>query len=156
MGFVDNEGSGHTREIAAHVPQAKRALAALTRAGAPLDHRLAELIKVRVSQINGCAYCVDLHVAALRDAGEHPRRIDLVATWRSAALFSPAERAALALAEGLTRLPDRPADEQLWAHAAAHWSEEELALIVMTTIAINAWNRYMIATGVPEPPLGER
>jgi AhpD family alkylhydroperoxidase len=130
-------------------------MAALTRAASALDHGTAELIKTRVSQINGCAYCVDLHASALRTAGEHPRRVDALAVWRDSPLFDEGERAALALAEALTLLPAGTPDPELYAEAARHWSAEEVALIVMTTIGINAWNRYMIATGAEVPPLSD-
>ena len=79
-------------DIAAHAPEARRALAALTRAAAALDSRTAELVKTRVSQINGCAYCVDLHASALREDGEDPRRIDALPVWRCLLYTSPSPR----------------------------------------------------------------
>jgi AhpD family alkylhydroperoxidase len=142
-------------DIAGTVPEARRSMAALTRAASALDHVTAELIKTRVSQINGCAYCVDLHASALRTAGEHARRVDALAVWHDSTLFDERERAALALAEALTLLPAGTPDPELYAEAARHWSAEEVALIVMTTIGINAWNRYMIATGAEVPPLSD-
>lgn len=155
MTATRTEPVGTHPDIAGHVPEARRAMAALTRAAAPLDHVTAELVKTRVSQINGCAYCVDLHASALRSAGENARRVDALAVWHDSTLFTEAERAALALAEALTLLPGGTPDPELYAEAARHWSAEDVALIVMTTVGINAWNRYMIATGAEVPPLSD-
>jgi AhpD family alkylhydroperoxidase len=155
MTATQSQSADTHRDIAGHVPEARRALAALTRAAAPLDHVTAELIKTRVSQVNGCAYCVDLHASALRTAGENPRRVDAVAVWHDSSLFTESERAALALAEALTLLPEGTPDPSVYAEAARHWSPDEVALIVMTVVGINAWNRYMIATGAEVPPLSD-
>lgn len=155
MTATQTEPVGTHPDIAGHVPEARRAMAALTRAAAALDHVTAELVKTRVSQINGCAYCVDLHASALRSAGESPRRVDALAVWHDSTLFTEAERAALALAEALTVLPGGTPDKGVYAEAAHHWSAEDVALIVMTTVGINAWNRYMIATGAEVPPLSD-
>lgn len=143
--------TGTTLDIATHVPELKRGLAALTRSGAALDHRLAELVKTRVSQVNGCAYCVNLHAGALHEDGEDPRRVDALAAWRGSRLFDARERAALALAEALTLL-DRggPSPEEL-EEAAAELGQEGAALVVATTIGINGWNRLMVAAGAQEP-----
>jgi AhpD family alkylhydroperoxidase len=135
-------------------PEARRALAALSRAGT-LDHPLAELVKVRVSQMNGCAYCVDLHARLAREAGEDERRLQLLALWRDAPFFDERERAALAVAEALTdlgggRQPERALDE-----AAGALTHEDLAAVVVAVTAINAWNRVMIASGAAPPPLGD-
>lgn len=153
MSATDTAPARMHPDIAGLVPEARRGLAALTRSAAGLDHLTAELVKTRVSQINGCAYCVDLHATALRTAGEHPRRIDALPVWRDSGLFTDGERAALALGEALTRLPDGTPDPALYEEARRHWSDEEVALIVMTVVGINAWNRYMIATGIEVPPL---
>lgn len=138
-------------DIATHVPELKRGLAGLTRASAGLDHRLAEMIKTRVSQVNGCAYCVDLHAGALRTAGEDPRRVDALAVWRGSRLFDPRQRAALALAEALTVLPAGGSPSSVYEEAAAELGDEAAALVAATAIAINAWNRFMVASGVQEP-----
>ena len=133
-------------------PEAYRALAALTRA-AGLDHGLSELVKVRVSQVNGCAYCVDLHIGAALKAGEHQRRLDALVTWRESPFFTDAERAALALAEALTDLPSGPVPEGLYDDARAALDEEGLVGLVVTITGINAWNRAMIAAGDQPPPI---
>lgn len=136
-----------------NAPEARRALAALSRAST-LDHSLAELVKLRVSQMNGCAYCVDLHARLAREAGEHERRLHVLALWREAPFFDDRERAALALAESLTDLGRGPVPEGVWHEAARLLGEEDLAALVVAVTAINAWNRVMIATGAAPPPLG--
>lgn len=135
-----------------NAPEARRALAALSRS-AVLDHPLAELVKVRVSQMNGCAYCVDLHARLALEAGERDRRLHALALWRETPFFDQRERAALALAEALTVLGDGPLPEAVWDAAAAAMTEEDLTALVVTVTAINAWNRVMIATGQAPPPL---
>jgi AhpD family alkylhydroperoxidase len=137
-----------------NAPDARRALAALSRS-ATLDHRLAELVKVRVSQMNGCVYCVDLHARLAREAGEDERRLHVLALWRETPFFDDRERAALALAEALTDLGRGPAPEEVWDGAARWLTEEDLTALVVTVTAINAWNRVMIATGAAPPPLGD-
>jgi len=136
-----------------NAPEARRALAALSRA-ATLDHRLAELVKVRVSQMNGCAYCVDLHARLARDAGEPERRLHVLALWREAPFFDDRERAALALAEALTDLGHGPPPDEVWEEAARRMTPEDLTALVVTVTAINAWNRVMIAAGEAPPPMG--
>ena len=133
-------------DIRRAVPDARRALAALSRA-AVLDHGLAELVKVRASQLNGCAYCVDLHVRLAREAGEDERRLHALAVWRDAPLFDARERAALALAEALTDLGRGPVPDDVWDEAARCLGHEDLAGLVVVIAGINAWNRVMIASG---------
>lgn len=140
-------------DIRHDVPDAYRALAALTRAST-LDHRLAELVKVRVSQLNGCAYCVDMHVELARTAGEQDRRLHAVAVWRESPFFTPRERTALALAEALTVPPFGPLDPGLAAEARG-LERAELEALVVTITGINAWNRAMVASGTPPPPLAD-
>jgi AhpD family alkylhydroperoxidase len=107
-----------------------------------------ELVKLRAGQINGCSGCVDLHSRMLKAAGEPDQRIFLVAAWRDSAYFTDAERAALALAEAVTRLADRPdaVPDEVWAEAARHYDETQLAALVLSIAAINAWNRLNVAT----------
>ncbi|HMN97851.1 MAG TPA: carboxymuconolactone decarboxylase family protein [Miltoncostaeaceae bacterium] len=137
-----------------NAPDARRALAALSRS-ADLEHRLAELVKVRVSQMNGCAYCVDLHARLAREAGEDERRLHVLALWREAPFFDDRERAALALAEALTDLGRGPLPEQVWEDAARSLTDHDLTALVVTVTSINAWNRVMIATGAQPPPLDD-
>ena len=132
------------------VPGAMDALLALsksaTKAGIP--HRTLELLHLRASQINGCAVCVDMHSKGLQQAGEAVERIFAVGAWREAPYYTDAERAALALTECVTRLADRadPVPDDVWAEAAAHFTEPQLAALVVDMAAINAWNRLNAAT----------
>lgn len=147
-----HEGLGaNVRET---IQDANRGLAALTRAGAGLDIRTAELVKTRISQINGCAYCVDLHVTkAVNDAGDDPRRLATLAVWAESPFFTARERAALALAEDMTVPPMGPLDPGVVSEARRHFEGDELNALVATIVGINAWNRVMIAEGVEPPPL---
>jgi AhpD family alkylhydroperoxidase len=135
-------------------PDAYRALAALTRAST-LDHGLAELVKVRASQINGCAYCVDLHVGLALKAGERQRRLHALAVWHDSPFFTERERAALALTEALTLMSQGPVPGEVYADAARHFAGPELGRLVVVITGINAWNRVMVATGDPPPPLDD-
>jgi AhpD family alkylhydroperoxidase len=106
------------------------------------------LVEARASQINGCSICLDMHTRELKLAGEPDQRIFMVAAWRESPYFSEAERAALALTEAATRLADRPdpVPDDVWAEAARHYSDEQLAGLVLAIAAINAWNRLNATT----------
>jgi AhpD family alkylhydroperoxidase len=142
-------------DVAALAPAAYKAMLALdsrVHAG-PLPAEMTELIKLRASQINGCAYCVDSHSADAAKAGSAPARIVAVAAWEEGPFFSAAERAALAFAESMTRLSEGSprVPYAVWAAAAAHYPPEELAQLVMLLATINAWNRICVGTRmVPE------
>ena len=101
------------------------------------------MVELRASQINGCSVCVDIHSRELEHAGESSERIHLVAAWREAPYFSDAERAALALTEAATRLADNPdsVSDEIWDEAARHYSEQQLAALVIAIATINAYNR---------------
>ena len=116
--------------------------------GAGLPSTIVELVNLRCSQINGCSVCVHMHARDLRKAGESDERIDTVAGWQDTPWFTDAERAALALAESLTRLADRSAavPDEVWADAAAHYDEQQLAGLVLSIGVVNLWNRMNIAT----------
>lgn len=116
--------------------------------GAGLPPATVELVNLRASQLNGCSVCVHMHARELRKAGETDERIDTVAGWRDAPWFTDAERAALALAESLTRLADRPdaVPDDVWAAAAAHHDEQQLAALVLAIGVVNLWNRLNLAT----------
>ena len=124
-----------------------RAMAAFSRATheLPLDPLLRELIRVRASMLNGCAYCVDMHTKDARAQGETEQRLYAVATWHEAPFFSPAERAALALTDALTQLPGNPLPDAVLAEAEAELGKEGLAAATWIAITINAWNRVAIA-----------
>jgi AhpD family alkylhydroperoxidase len=133
------------------VPGALQALRAFSETSAhpDLPRTTLELVNLRVSQINGCSVCVDMHSQALKEAGESDGRLFAVAAWRDSALFSDAERAALALAEAATRISDRPdpVTDEVFAEAARHYQEPGLARLVIQITAINAWNRLNVTTG---------
>jgi AhpD family alkylhydroperoxidase len=106
------------------------------------------MVTLRASQINGCSVCVDIHTRELEQIGEISQRIQLIAAWRDAPYFSDAERAALALTEVATRLADRPdpVSDDVWNEAARHYTEPQLAALVVAIATINAFNRVNAAT----------
>ncbi|WP_435113084.1 carboxymuconolactone decarboxylase family protein [Nocardiopsis synnemataformans] len=110
-----------------------------------------ELVALRVSQINGCAVCLDMHTKDAAAAGETAVRLNLVAAWREATVFTDAERAALELAEEGTRVADATdgVSDEVWEHAAKHHDEEQLTALVMLVSFINAVNRLNIITQQP-------
>jgi AhpD family alkylhydroperoxidase len=112
-----------------------------------LPYVTSKLVHLRASQINGCSVCVDMHARELKKAGEKDQRIFAVAAWRDTPYFNPAERAALALTEALTRLSDRedPVPDGLWAEVANHYDERALAALILAIGAINVWNRLNVA-----------
>jgi AhpD family alkylhydroperoxidase len=127
--------------------QALQALsAAATKAGLPA--RTMELVHLRASQINGCSVCVDMHSQALRKQGETDERLFTVAAWRDTTFFTDAERAALALAEAVTRVSDKadPVPDDLWEEARRHYDERTLAALLLAISTINVWNRLNAAT----------
>jgi AhpD family alkylhydroperoxidase len=132
------------------VPGAMQALlkldSAAKRAGVPATTHY--LLQLRASQINGCSGCVDIHSRELKAAGEPDQRINTVAAWRETPYFTDGERAALALAEAVTRLADRPdpVPDEVWDEAARHYDEAQLSALVLAIAAINAWNRLNVAT----------
>ena len=137
--------------LAEVLPRAYAAMARLDRAAHEhLDERTIALIKLRVSQVNGCAYCLDKHARTLRDElGEPPQRLDVLAAWREAPLFTEREQAALALAESVTELGVGGVPDGVWDRAAAVFDEPELACVLTATIAINAWNRMAVPARTP-------
>ena len=106
------------------------------------------LVHLRASQINGCSVCVDIHSRELEHAGESRERINTLAAWRETPYFDDAERAALALTEAATRLADNPqaVPDEVWDEAARHYSEEQLAALVVAIASINAFNRINAAS----------
>ena len=127
-------------------PDAMKAMIALEGAIAKLglEPALLDLIKLRASQINGCAYCVDLHSSDLRKKGETERRLYAVPVWRETPFFSPRERAALAWTEALTLLPQTHAPDADFAEVRAQFSEREMVDLTVAIGAINTWNRLSV------------
>lgn len=111
-----------------------------------VDHTLLELIKLRASMVNECAFCVDMHSTDALKAGESTQRLFAVAAWHDAACFTPQERAALALTDAVTRLGYGGVPDDVWAEASAQFAEKELADIVLAIATINVWNRLSIAS----------
>lgn len=112
-----------------------------------LDPIHKELIKMRASQINGCAHCINMHTADARKLGETEQRIYLLSAWRDTDIFTDAEKALLALTEEVTLISNHVSDTT-YANAAAHFNEKYLAEILMAIITINGWNRIAITTGM--------
>jgi AhpD family alkylhydroperoxidase len=115
----------------------------------PLEHSLKELVKIRASQINQCAYCLHMHLRDARKAGESQERLDLIGAWREAPVFSSRERAALAWTEAVTLLADTHVPDEVYATAKAEFTEPELVDLTMALVAINGWNRLQVAFRVP-------
>ncbi|MEU9272384.1 carboxymuconolactone decarboxylase family protein [Streptomyces sp. NPDC048256] len=120
-----------------------------TAADAGLERTVVELINLRVSQLNGCAFCLDLHTRAAVRAGEDTRRLGVLAAWRDTDLFSPLERAALALAEATTVLSDAAAQEAAYADAVEVLTEDQTAAVIWVAVTINAFNRVSILSKHP-------
>ena len=110
-----------------------------------LDHQLLELVKLRASQINGCAWCMDMHTKELRIAGEAEQRLYLLSAWRECPFYSERERAALAWTEALTQLTEGNVPDDVFALARTQFSEEELVHLTLAIVAINGANRINIA-----------
>jgi AhpD family alkylhydroperoxidase len=138
------------------LPEAMKALLALGKAAqsGTVPVTTHTLIQLRVSQINGCSLCVDMHARELKEAGEKDERIWGVGAWRESPYFSDAERAALALAECVTRLADQAdaVPDAVWDDAADHYDEKELSSLLLSIAAINVWNRLNAATRQPAGP----
>lgn len=113
-----------------------------------LPESTVQLVQVRASQINGCGPCIDIHSHELKRGGVSDERIFAVGAWRETAYYSDAERAALALAEAVTRLADRPdpVPDEIWDEAARHYDERALAGLLVAIASINVWNRLNCAT----------
>jgi AhpD family alkylhydroperoxidase len=114
-----------------------------------LDPRLLELVKLRASQINGCARCLEMHADAARALGEDQRRLDVVAAWRESSGFSPQERAALGWCEALTLVASSGAPDDVFAEVEAQFGPAEIAALTFAITNINVWNRLNVGFRVP-------
>ena len=144
----------HTKpRIDAHkaAPEAYEAMLALERYlhRCGLERSLIELVKLRASQINGCAYCIDMHTKDARAAGETEQRLYLLDAWRESPFYSPRERAALAWTEAVTRVSETHVPDDVYKEARQHYSEKELVDLNWVVVAINAWNRLAIPFRFP-------
>jgi len=131
----------------AAAPDGVRAMLGMEKylAGCGLEKPLLELVKLRASQLNGCAYCIDLHWRDARKAGEDERRLYLLAVWRESPGYTDRERAALAWTEAVTHLTDGHVSDEVFAAVRPHFSDKELADLTLAVAAINAWNRLSIS-----------
>jgi AhpD family alkylhydroperoxidase len=143
-------------------PAFSRALAHLDNAAtkqldqANVDHRLRELVRIRASQLNGCAYCVDMHTKDARAAGETEQRLYALPVWRETPFFSARERAALAFTETVTLMAETHVPDEAYAEVAAQYQPEEVAALVSLLVAINAWNTVGVSTRTWAPGSYER
>lgn len=117
--------------------------------GSGLEVPLLELVKMRASQVNGCAYCIDMHSKDARAAGETEQRLYALSAWRETPFFTPRERAALAFTEAVTLVADSHVPSTLLDEVEEHFSPEEMTWLLYAVIEINAWNRLGIATRTP-------
>ncbi|MER7110934.1 carboxymuconolactone decarboxylase family protein [Streptomyces sp. NPDC000229] len=134
-------------DFATSAPQVFKALVGFDAAARDgLDPALVELVQIRASQLNGCAYCLHMHTSDARKAGESEERLHMVQVWRDAAhFFAPEERAALALTEAVTRIADGVPDD-VYRRAAEHFDDTELARLIALILTINTWNRIALTT----------
>jgi AhpD family alkylhydroperoxidase len=116
-----------------------------------LPHNLRELIKLRASQINGCAYCVDMHARDLRKSGETEQRLNLLCVWRESPLFTEKERAVLAWTEAVTLLAQSQVPDDVYAEFARHFTEQEQVQITLLIGTINIWNRLAVSFRAVHP-----
>lgn len=110
-----------------------------------LEHSLLELVKTRASQINGCAYCLDMHTIDARAAGESEQRLYVLSAWREAPFFTDRERAALAWTEAVTLVSETHVPDDVYEEALRHFSEEELVNLTWAIVVINGWNRMAVS-----------
>ncbi|MFJ4564731.1 carboxymuconolactone decarboxylase family protein [Streptomyces caelestis] len=143
-------------DLAELEPAAYRAMLGLEQylSASPLPAPLRELVKLRASQLNGCAFCVSLHSHQAKNGGEADERLFSLVTWRESPFFTQAERAALALTEAATRLDAEGVPDEVWNEASAHYDDRQLAALVMTVATVNAWNRIGVSTRL-EPSRGQ-
>lgn len=119
---------------------------------AGVDPGLSELLKVRASQINGCAYCLRIHTEDALKHGESKDRLAVLPAWRDTSYFTPAERAALALTEALTILPNQQVPDDVVQQAREHLTQDQYIAVTWIVLTINTWNRISIASGYPVAP----
>jgi AhpD family alkylhydroperoxidase len=136
-------------DLSALVPGFYQAMVGVERAihESGIDPVLYELVKIRASQINGCAYCLDMHNRDARKGGESQRRLDVLSAWREApSFFTDAERAALALTECATLIAEDGVPDPVWDEAMRVLGEKGVAQVLMAVVAINSWNRLAVST----------
>ena len=133
------------RQVSPAAYQAMLALETFVRKSSNLEPSLIELVKVRASQINGCAFCLDMHSKDARAEGETEQRLYALNAWRETPFFSDRERAGLAWAEAVTLVAQGHVPDEVYAEARQQFSEEELVNLTMAVVTINGWNRLLVA-----------
>ncbi|HEY8374676.1 MAG TPA: carboxymuconolactone decarboxylase family protein [Pseudonocardiaceae bacterium] len=139
-------------DLAEHAPEAIQTLLQLSKqVRAGIEPRLHHLVDLRASMINGCAYCVDMHSREGIEDGDTAQRLFAVAAWRESTLFTERERTALELTDALTRLGEGGVSDELWERARSHFTDKELAHLVLAIGVINVWNRNAISVHKETP-----
>jgi AhpD family alkylhydroperoxidase len=149
---IEGEREMETRTDPTKVaPEVYRAMLALESAvrSSGLESNLLDLVRLRASQINGCAYCIDMHSKDLRAAGENEQRLYLLDAWREAPFYSDRERAALAWTEAVTLIAEGHVPDEVYDEARQYFTDSELARLTLAVVAINGWNRLGIAFRAP-------
>ena len=152
MTTADTQQIAVRLDFDSHAPAFSRALAHLDNAAtkqldaADFDPRLRELVRIRASQLNGCAYCIDMHTKDARAAGETEQRLYALPAWRETPFFTAGERAALAFTESVTLLAQTHVPAEAYDEVAASYSPDEIAALVSLIVAINAWNTVGVST----------
>lgn len=139
--------------IAEHVPDIQKAAYALEMAirGSGIDPGILHLLKIRASQINGCAYCIDMHVRESLADGLDAHKLHLIAAWQEARVFDAKERAALAWTEGVTRVSETGVPDALYQRVREQFSEQDIARLTAAVSMINFWNRIAVSTRMQHP-----
>ncbi len=143
-----------TARISFNPTRDKEVIAAMRNLGATvrrsgIEHPLIELVKIRVSQINGCGFCIDMHTKDARLAGETEQRLYLLSAWWETSIYTDRERAALRWAEAVTRLEHQRVSDEVYENARRHFSEQELVALTLLVVEINGWNRFAISFQYP-------
>lgn len=138
-------------DVAPEVYQAMVALERAVRQGG-LDPRLLELVRIRSSQLNHCAHCLDIHTRSALAKGETPLRLAQIAAWRESNVFSPKERASLAWTDAVTLVAETEVPDPAYDEAREQFSEKELVYLTLAIIAINGWNRLAVGFRLPPEP----
>jgi AhpD family alkylhydroperoxidase len=154
MSTITSESRVNLKSVTPEVSTAMRALhlaAADTAERAGLPVLLLELLRLRVSQINGCEFCIDLHARDARAGGESPQRLDALATWQESPLFDAREKSALALAEAITLVHGDRVPDEVYQAAATEFGQDGIAALIWVCTVINAYNRIAISTRMVPP-----
>ncbi len=147
MPINKNQPRMELKEFHHHAPETTTALRSIGQAvgKSSLEPILVELVKMRASQINGCAFCLNMHFDEAEKLGETPKRLNLLSAWREAPFYNERERAALLWTESLTLVAENHVPDEIYNEVSKHFTDQELALLTSTVVAINSWNRISVA-----------